>query len=104
MSLNIYSYSRFENGVWLFLPKGSLSTVYMTPDNPGEWRIVCKTTSHLTGGMESKYIVRENCGKAVSEQVPDKVRRYYIAAVEETWDYAPTGRDVLGGKALEDSE
>ena len=78
--------------------------MYMTPDNPGEWKIICQTTSHLTGGMESKYTVRENCGKTVSQQVQDTVRRYYIAAIEETWDYAPSGKDILGGTALEDSE
>ena len=78
----------------------------MTPDDPGEWEIICRTTSHLTLGMESKYTVRSggDCGETPSEQTTGKVRRYYIAAMEETWDYAPTGRDILGGKALEDSE
>lgn len=87
------------------LPTGSLATVYMTPDDPGEWALVCRTTKHLTLGMESKYTVRGNCGKTPSaEQTTDKVRRYYIAAMEETWDYTPSGRDILGGKSLEGSE
>ena len=76
----------------------------MTPDNPGEWKIVCLITSHNTGGMETKYMVRENCGNPTSQQASDTVRRYYIAAVEETWDYTPTGRDILKGKPLEESE
>ena len=72
----------------------------MMPDNPGEWAIVCKTTSHLTLGMETKYTVRGDCGKTPPEQTTgDKVRRYYIAAVEEI-----SGRDMLEGKPLEDSE
>ena len=87
------------------LPAGSFGTVYMTPDNPGEWAIICKTTSHLTLGMETKYRVRKNCGKTPPEQTTgDKVRRYYIAAVEETWDYSPSGRNILEGKPLEESE
>ena len=83
---------------------GSLHTVYMTPDNPGIWKVLCETTSHLTGGMETTYTVRENCGRSTSAQASDTIRRYFIAAVEETWDYAPSGRDILEGKALEDSE
>ena len=76
----------------------------MTPDDPGQWEIVCKTTSHLTLGMQTKYTVLDNCGNSSSEQTTGKVRRYYIAAVEEIWDYAPTGRDILGGKPLKESE
>ncbi|XP_068726902.1 hephaestin-like protein [Montipora capricornis] len=86
------------------LVQGSLHTVYMTPDNPGIWKVLCQTTSHATGGMETTYTVRENCGRSISAQASDTIRRYFIAAVEETWDYAPSGRDILEGKALEDSE
>jgi len=85
--------------------QGSFATVYMTPDNPGEWAIICKTTSHLTLGMKTKYTVKGNCGKPSPEQTTgDNVRRYYVAAVEETWDYSPSGRNILEGKPLEDSE
>lgn len=76
----------------------------MTPDNPGEWKVVCSTSSHLTGGMEAIYTVRENCGNVAPTQPSGTIRRYFIAAVEETWDYVPFGRDLLEGKALEDSE
>lgn len=76
----------------------------MTPDNPGEWKLVCSTSSHLTGGMEATYTVRENCGNVAATQPSGAIRRYFIAAVEETWDYVPSGRDILEGKALEDSE
>ncbi|CAH3142781.1 unnamed protein product [Pocillopora meandrina] len=84
--------------------QGSFATVYMSPDDPGQWELVCKTTSHLTLGMQTKYTVLDNCGNSSSEQTTGKVRRYYIAAVEEIWDYAPTGRDILGGKPLEESD
>jgi len=86
------------------LIQGSLHTVYMTPDNPGEWKVVCSTSSHLTGGMEATYTVRENCGNVAPTQPSGTIRRYFIAAVEETWDYVPFGRDLVEGKALEDSE
>ena len=76
----------------------------MTPDNPGEWKVVCSTSSHLTGGMEATYTVRENCGNVAPTQPSGTIRRYFIAAVEETWDYVPFGRDLVEGKALEDSE
>lgn len=76
----------------------------MTPDNPGEWKVVCSTSSHLTGGMEATYTVRDNCGNVAPTQPSGTIRRYFIAAVEETWDYVPFGRDLVEGKALEDSE
>lgn len=88
----------------LFLSTGSLHTVYMTPDNPGEWKLICSTSSHTTRGMEATYTVRENCGNVAPTQPSGTIRRYFIAAVEETWDYVPSGRDLLEGKALEDSE
>ena len=88
----------------LFLSTGSLHTVYMTPDNPGEWKLICSTSSHTTRGMEATYTVRENCGNVTSTQPSGTIRRYFIAAVEETWDYVPFGRDLVEGKALEDSE
>ena len=88
----------------LFLSTGSLHTVYMTPDNPGEWKLICSTSSHTTRGMEATYTVRQNCGNVASTQPSGSIRRYFIAAVEETWDYVPSGRDLVEGKALEDSE
>lgn len=27
--------------------------------------------------------------------VSARIRRYYIAAVEQEWDYAPTGKDLV---------
>ena len=77
----------------------------MTPDNPGEWKLTCRTNSNLRGGMVAKYTVQKDCGKAVAEQpMGEKKRWHYIAAVEETWDYAPSGKDLIEGVDLQDSE
>ena len=76
----------------------------MTPDNAGEWALVCRTNDHYSAGMQAKYTVKSDCGTAPPETLSEKVRRYYIAAVEVFWDYAPTGKDVLEGVPLESSE
>ena len=76
----------------------------MTPDNAGEWALVCRTNDHYSAGMQAKYTVRENCGKAPPMTQSGIPRRYYIAAVEVEWDYAPSGEDVLGGMPLDKSE
>ena len=31
---------------------------------------------------------------------PGKTRHYYIAAEEVTWDFAPTGRDLVHGRNI----
>ena len=77
----------------------------MTPDNAGEWALVCRTNDHYSAGMQAKYRVRsENCGTRPDVTTSGKIRRYYIAAVEMEWDYAPTGMNVLAGEKLEDNE
>jgi hypothetical protein len=75
----------------------------MEPDNVGQWAIICKTTDHYIAGMQAKYDVKK-CGTSDNADVKGKTRKYYIAAVERDWDYAPTGKDVLEGKSLENSE
>ena len=69
----------------------------MTPDNPREWAIVCRTNDHYSAGMLAKYTVRKTCGKAPTVMPSGTIRRYYIAAVEVDWDYAPSGKDILEG-------
>lgn len=77
----------------------------MTPENPGVWKLTCRTNSNLRGGMVAKYAVLEDCGKASSGQpMNGRKRWYYIAAVEQTWDYAPSGKDLIDGVNLTDSE
>ena len=86
-----------------FLKLGTFTTVTMKPDNIGEWALVCKTTDHYSAGMQAKFQV-EKCASVDNKPVEGTTRRYFIAAVEEVWDYAPTGMDVLLGKELKDSE
>ena len=55
--------------------------------------------------MVAKYTVLEDCGKASSGQpMKGQKRWYYIAVVEQTWDYAPSGRDLIDGVNLSESE
>lgn len=88
----------------LGIAEGSLATLHMTPDNPGEWKLVCRVNINLKGGMVAKYKVHENCGKVTNEKpMEGRKRWYYIAAVEEIWDYTPSGKDMIEGLDLENS-
>ena len=95
---NPYSYKNFHSILGVF------ATLTMTPDNAGEWALVCRTNDHYSAGMQAKYTVRSDCGKAPTKKPSGKVRRYYIAAVEVEWDYAPSGQELLEGIPLEESE
>ena len=54
--------------------------------------------------MVAKYKVHENCGKVTNEKpMEGRKRWYYIAAVEEIWDYTPSGKDMIEGLDLENS-
>ncbi|XP_039550248.1 hephaestin-like protein 1a isoform X2 [Pimephales promelas] len=64
-------------------------TVSMTPDNNGQFELSCRTTDHYRSGMRQHYRV-----KACSANTPPPERvtstvRYYIAAEEVLWNYAP---------------
>ena len=83
---------------------GVFATLRMTPDNAGEWALVCRTNDHYSAGMQAKYTVKGDCGTAPPATPSGIVRRYYIAAVKVEWDYAPTGQDVLEGVPLDKSE
>lgn len=77
----------------------------MTPGNPGVWKLICRANSNLRGGMVAKYTVSEDCGKkSAAKATSGRNRVYHIAAVEETWDYAPSGKDLIEGVDLKDSE
>ena len=59
-------------------------------------------------GMMAFYNVNVCRGPQSLPVVPMKpsgaVRRYYIAAVEVEWDYAPSGIDKIKGASLSDSK
>ena len=71
----------------------------MTPDNPGEWAVVCRTNDHHDAGMVAKFLVekKNNDNSSQTTEQPRKTRTFYIAAVEKEWDYAPDGRNNLKG-------
>ncbi|XP_053407301.1 hephaestin-like isoform X2 [Mercenaria mercenaria] len=81
-------------------------TGYMHPDNVGKWALYCHTHHHLMAGMTSMYSVNVCQGPQSLPVVPMKpsggCRRYYIAAVEIEWNYAPSGIDKIIGKPLTD--
>lgn len=85
---------------------GTFATVRMTPDNPGTWALVCKTNDHYSAGMQARYDVTDDCKKGEGRvaELNGKLRQYFIAAVEREWDYAPSGKDQLLNKRLEDVE
>ena len=75
----------------------------MRPDNPGEWALVCRTNDHHDAGMVAKFRVN-TCNKPISRFSSQKTRKFYIAAVEEEWDYAPDGKNNINGMDLDKDE
>ena len=75
----------------------------MKPDNPGQWALVCRTNDHFDAGMVAKFRVNK-CGSEVIPINPVKTRTYYIAAVEEIWDYGPSGMNNIKGTQLDKDE
>ena len=75
----------------------------MTPDNPGEWAVVCRTNDHHDAGMVAKFRVN-TCNRVAPKSESRKTRTYYVAAVEQEWDYGPSGKNLLNGKDLEKDE
>lgn len=77
---------------------GSALILTSTPDSIGNWSIACRTNFHFLTGMTAKYEVQD-CGfEPQAQQVVGTTRRYYIAAEEMLWDYAPLKRDLVTGE------
>ena len=72
----------------------SLETLDMYADNPGRWLFHCHLNDHMDGGMLALFNV--NGKRPPTEGLTGRVRKYYIAAVEEEWDYAPFGGEMCG--------
>jgi hypothetical protein len=53
--------------------------------------------------MVAKFRVNK-CGSEVIPINPVKTRTYYIAAVEEIWDYGPSGMNNIKGTQLDKDE
>ncbi|KAJ8033736.1 Hephaestin-like protein [Holothuria leucospilota] len=64
----------------------------MLARNQGTWIVTSDVTTHFLAGMQALYTIN-SCGwtPTVPEGLDGEVRRYFIAAVEQDWDYAPTG-------------
>lgn len=80
-------------------------TVVMLADNPGEWELECKTVDHYQAGMRAKYQIKhtsENDTENITEG--SKMRTYYIAAVEQEWDYATHPYHLITGELLTENE
>ena len=55
-------------------------------------------------GMQA-FLDVKSCKKAVPHEIPSgKVREFFIAAEEVTWDYAPSGKNRFTGDALTEQD
>ncbi|WAQ95422.1 HEPHL-like protein [Mya arenaria] len=77
---------------------GQTFSALMKPDNVGNWSLFCHNTYHYDAGMTALYHV-DTCGASNQPFYPTtgNVRRYYIAAVERKWNYAPNTIIPLDG-------
>ncbi|XP_051521589.1 hephaestin-like protein 1a isoform X2 [Myxocyprinus asiaticus] len=64
-------------------------TVSMTPDNNGIFELSCHTGDHYTAGMRQHYKVKFCSAKTPALEHFTSNERYYIAAEEVEWNYAP---------------
>ncbi|NXV78051.1 HEPH protein, partial [Atlantisia rogersi] len=78
-------------------------TADMVPSNPGKWLLSCQINDHIQAGMAALYEVRHCSQQAPASTLEGRVRKYYIAAKEVQWDYAPSGLDQSSGKRLSEA-
>lgn len=64
-------------------------TVNMTPDNNGMFEVSCQTADHFHAGMRQHYTVKPCSAKTPAPELFTSTRKYYIAAEEIIWNYAP---------------
>ncbi|XP_071089861.1 hephaestin-like protein [Haliotis cracherodii] len=75
-------------------------TAEMTALTRGKWLMRCQVNDHISAGMEA-FLTVDNCNAFPRVDIRvDNIRRYYIAAEEEMWDYAPSGRNKYDGGDL----
>ncbi|XP_056329240.1 hephaestin-like protein 1a [Danio aesculapii] len=79
-------------------------TATMIPRTKGRWLLSCQVNDHVQAGMQAFYEV-SGCGSpAAPPEVPGTERRFYIAAEEMVWDYAPSGMNYMENVTLTKSE
>ncbi|KAM4608866.1 coagulation factor V [Polymixia lowei] len=78
------------------LISGSATTASMTAVHPGQWMLSSHTNKHLEAGMHGFVDLRECDGfeaprrrLTTEQQRHSKIWKFYIAAEEITWNYAP---------------
>ncbi|KAK1790626.1 hypothetical protein P4O66_014495 [Electrophorus voltai] len=75
-------------------------TAEMIPMTAGKWMLSCLVNDHMQAGMQGFYQV-SMCGTKTAPTVPPgHERHYYIAAEEELWDYAPSGKNGFTDELL----
>lgn len=76
-------------------------TMAMVVDKAGIWLGHCHINDHLMAGMTMLFAVKDS-GSGAATPVPTpprgRVRHYFVAAVEEEWDYAPAGANTCSAK------
>ncbi|XP_072045772.1 hephaestin-like protein [Amphiura filiformis] len=84
----------------IILFPGIAQTAIMKPDSIGTWSVECQMHGHFVAGMKGFYEVQD-CGQFQEEALNGVERKYYIAAVEMEWDYAPEkSEDLLNPRSF----
>lgn len=64
-------------------------TVNMRPNNIGMFELSCLTTNHHAAGMRQHYTVKPCLAETPASEHYTSDIKYYVAAEEEIWNYAP---------------
>ncbi|XP_020507212.2 ceruloplasmin [Labrus bergylta] len=64
-------------------------TVTMEPDSMGQFEVVSATLSHYHAGMRANYTVQKCSIFQRQGETMLHSKKFYIAAMETTWDYSP---------------
>ncbi|XP_056141515.1 ferroxidase HEPHL1 [Lampris incognitus] len=88
----------------LSLFPATFATAEMIPAAAGKWLLSCQVNDHLHAGMQALYEVKSCGGEASPPSVKGGVvRHFYLAAEEVQWDYAPSGKDLINDRYLNES-
>ncbi|KAI7843651.1 hypothetical protein COHA_002890 [Chlorella ohadii] len=102
-SLHLHGNTWLNNGHRadsLSMLPGTVRSLKFSTENAGFWLMHCHVGDHINAGMKAMYMVERDEALPLLAGVKDNsgtVRRYYIEAEEETWDYAPRGADYCSG-------
>ncbi|GAB4814065.1 hypothetical protein N2152v2_001111 [Parachlorella kessleri] len=84
----------------LSMVPGSMHTVDLIPETPGEALVQCRVGDHIAAGMRALYSVVPGPDTATMQEASgtEPAQRYYIAAEPVEWEYAPLGLDACNGE------